>query len=159
MMLGPITTTPPLCGAGNDRRGSRNIQRIEDALMNTKMLVMTLTIAASLAHVAGDAVAACGPDAFKIESFEPSEKTRAGGRKVYSLKGVLVNTCAEAAAAELKIDAKNDDGQILRTETGWPAGSNNIAAGASAPFDLGPLFRYDDKIKYFGISISNTKSW
>jgi hypothetical protein len=127
--------------------------------MNTKMIVLTVSFAACLAHVSGDAMAACGPDAFKIESFEPSEKTRAGGRKVYSLKGVLVNTCAEPAAAELRVDAKNDGGEIVRSETGWPAGSNNIAPGASENFDLGPLFRYDDKIKYFGISINNTKSW
>lgn len=127
--------------------------------MNTKMIVLTVSFAACLAHVSGDAMAACGPDAFKIESFEPSEKTRAGGRKVYSLKGVLVNTCAEAAAAELKVDGKNDAGEIVRSESGWPAGSTNIDPGGSVKFDLGPLFRYDEKIKYFGISISNIKRW
>jgi hypothetical protein len=127
--------------------------------MNTKTIIVTVAIAASFALAAGDAMAACGPDAFKIESFEPSEKTRAGGRRVYSLKGVLVNTCAEPAAAELKVDAKDDGGGVVRSESGWPAGSNNIAPGASAKFDLGPLFRYDEKIKYFGISISNTKTW
>ena len=127
--------------------------------MNSKMIALTIVVAASLTQVVSDAMAACGPDAFKIESFEPSEKTRAGGRRVYSLKGVLVNTCAEPAAAELKVDAKNDGGDVLRTQTGWPAGSNNMAPGASAKFDLGPLFRYDEKIKYFGISVSNTKTW
>lgn len=127
--------------------------------MSTKMIVLTVAMAASLVQGVGDAVAACSSDDFKIASFEPSEKERAGGRKVYSLKGVLVNNCAEAAAAELKVDAKNDGGDIIHTETGWPAGSNNIAPGASAEFDLGPLFRYNSKIKYFGISISSTKSW
>src|SRR3546814_44487 len=127
--------------------------------MNIRMIVLTVAIATSFIQGIGDAVAACSSDDFKITSFEPSEKDRAGGRKVYSLKGVLVNNCAEAAAAELKVDAKNDGGEIIHTESGWPAGSNNIAPGASAEFDLGPLFRYNDKIKYFGVSISSTKSW
>src|SRR3546814_20373527 len=74
-----------------------------------------------------------------------------------SLKGVLVNNCAEAAAAELKVDAKNDGGEIIHTESGWPAGSNNIAPGARPEFDLGPLFRYNDKIQYFGVRTSRSE--
>src|SRR3546814_6901834 len=84
--------------------------------MNIRMIVLTVAIATSFIQGIGDAVAACSSDDFKITSFEPSEKDRAGGRKVYSLKGVLVNNCAEAAAAELKVDAKNDGGEIIHTE-------------------------------------------
>lgn len=126
--------------------------------MKTTHYLITLVAAAVLMQVA-PAVRACGVDDFKIVKFEPSEKTRAGGRRVYSLAGEVQNNCATAAAAELKVDAKDDSGAVLRSETGWPAGSNNIEPGKSAKFEFGPLFRYDEKIKFFGIAVSSTKTF
>lgn len=120
-----------------------------------------LALAASvlLMPVSNVARAACGPDDFKIEKFEPSEKARANGKRVYSLRGQVVNKCAEPAAAQIKVEAKNEAGAVLKAEDGWPAGTNNIEPGKTVTFEFGPLFRYDEKIKFFGVSVAGAKTW
>lgn len=121
--------------------------------------LLALAAAVVLLPVSNAARAACGPDDFKIKKFEPSEKARAGGKRVYSLRGEVVNTCAEAAAAQIKVEAKNEAGAVVRAEDGWPAGTNNIEPGKTVSFEFGPLFRYDEKIKFFGVSVAAAKTW
>lgn len=120
--------------------------------------LLTTIVAVVLIHVAPQAYA-CGVDDFAIIKFEPSEKTRAGGRRVFSLAGEVQNNCATPAAPELKVDAKDASGKVIRSETGWPAGANNIEPGKTVKFEFGPLFRYDERIKFFGIAVNSTKTF
>ncbi|MDX2299663.1 MAG: hypothetical protein NW204_08060 [Xanthomonadaceae bacterium] len=120
---------------------------------------LALAVALVLLPASHVAQAACSADDFKIEKFEPSEKSRANGRRVYSLRGEVVNKCAEPAAAQIKVEAKNDAGAVVHAEDGWPAGTNNIEPGKAVTFEFGPLFRYDEKIKYFGVKVASAKTW
>ncbi len=127
--------------------------------MKNAPVSLALAVAIVVSPISQVARAACSPTDFKIEKFEPSEKERAMGKRVYSLRGSVVNQCAEAAAPQIKVEAKNADGTVVRAEDGWPAGTNNIEPGKTATFEFGPLFRYDEKIKFFGVSVASAKTW
>jgi len=127
--------------------------------MKTAPTCLALAVALVLLPASHAARATCSPGDFKIEKFEPSEKARANGKRVYSLRGEVLNQCAEAAAPQIKVEAKNEAGTVVRAEDGWPAGTNNIEPGKSANFEFGPLFRYDEKIKFFGVSVAGAKTW
>lgn len=105
------------------------------------------------------AQAACGPKDFNVENFKVSAVPRPGGMKRFSLSGNLVNRCAEPAAAQIRVIAKDASGRQVKTEDGWPAGSNNIPPGQSVSFDFGPLFKYDPSFDQFGVAITEAKTW
>lgn len=127
--------------------------------MKTAPLSLALAAALVVLPISHVAFAACSTSDFKIEKFEPSEKERAMGKRVYSLRGSVSNQCAEPAAPQIKVEAKNDAGTVLRAEDGWPAGTNNIDPGKTVTFEFGPLFRYDEKIKFFGVKVADAKTW
>ena len=68
--------------------------------------------------------AACSPTDFAVQDFKIAAS---GGR--LSLKGQLVNHCAEPAAAQIAIDAKDSSGKVLASKKGWPAGTATRAVG------------------------------
>lgn len=104
------------------------------------------------------AQAACGPNDFAVEDFDVAIP-RSGAMKRFSLKGKLINRCAEPAAAQIRVIAKDANGRELKAEEGWPAGSNNIPPGQGVTFNFGPLFRYDPAIEQFTIVLIEIKAW
>ena len=98
--------------------------------------------------------AACAPTDFAVQDFKLSA---ASGR--LSLKGQLVNHCAEAAAAQITIQAKDSSGNVLMAKKGWPAGTANIAPGQSVDFDLGRLFRYSSDMQSFTAGVADVRTW
>jgi hypothetical protein len=99
--------------------------------------------------------AACSATDFAIQSFKI--KPAPGAR--ISLSGELTNNCTSAAAAQVKIVAKDASGNVLATKQGWPAGTSNIAPGQSVSFDLGRLFRYQTDMQSFTASVANVRAW
>lgn len=99
--------------------------------------------------------AACAPTDFAIQDFKVG--AGAGGRM--SMKGQLVNHCAEPAAAQIIIQAKGASGNVLQTKKGWPAGTTNIAPGQSVDFDLGRLFRYSSDMQSYTVSVASVRAW
>jgi hypothetical protein len=98
--------------------------------------------------------AACSATDFAVQDFKIAASS---GR--LSLKGHLVNNCAEAAAAQIAIEAKDASGKVLASKKGWPAGTANIAPGQSVDFDLGRLFRYQSDMQSFSAGVVSVRTW
>ena len=98
--------------------------------------------------------AACSATDFAVQDFKIAAS---GGR--LSLKGQLINHCAEAAAAQITIEAKDSNGNVLASKKGWPAGTTNIAPGQSVDFDLVRLFRYNSGMQSFTAGVASVRTW
>jgi hypothetical protein len=98
--------------------------------------------------------AACAPTDFAVQDF----KMKVMGSRL-SLAGQLVNHCAEAAAAQITIEAKDGSGRVLQSKKGWPAGTTNIAPGQSIDFDLGRLFHMDPEMQSYTVGIADVRTW
>lgn len=102
--------------------------------------------------------AACSAADFAIKDFK-FKSTGTGTGLRLSLSGQLVNHCTEAAAAQVRIEAKDSGGKVLQSKQGWPAGTTNIAPGQSVDFDLGRLFRYESDMQDYTVSVSDVRAW
>lgn len=118
-----------------------------------RLIVSAALILAPLA-----AHAACAPTDFAIQDFK-MKATGSGQGVRLSLSGQLVNHCAEAAAAQVKIEAKDSGGKVLQAKQGWPAGTTNIAPGQSVEFDLGRLFRYQTDMQNYTVGVVDVRTW
>jgi hypothetical protein len=116
-------------------------------------------IAAALLLLAPlSAHAACAAKDFSVDGF--SVKVLGGsGQPRLNMKGTLANKCAEAAAAQIRIEAKDASGKVLQTKQGWPAGTANIAPGQSVEFDLGRLFRYQADMQDYTVTVVDVRAW
>lgn len=99
--------------------------------------------------------AACSPTDFAIQDFKPG--AAAGAR--LSLRGELVNHCAAASAAQIRIEIKDSTGKVLEAKQAWPAGTSNIAPGDSVNFDLGRMFRAQPDMSTFTASVVDVRTW
>lgn len=116
-------------------------------------IAVALFVAAPLS-----AHAACATKDFAVEGF--GVKLQQGsGQPRFSMKGNLVNKCTEAAAAQIRIDAKDSSGKVVASKQGWPAGTSNIEPGKSVDFDLGRLFRYSPDMTDYTVVVSDVKAW
>jgi len=116
--------------------------------MKTLLASAFLLLAPMAAH------AACAPTDFAVEGFQV---TAGSGR--LSMKGQLVNHCAEPAAAQISIEAKSAGGSVIQAKKGWPAGTANIAPGQSVTFDLGRLFRYQSDMSTYTVGVVGVRTW
>lgn len=117
--------------------------------MRKLLLASALLLCAPMA-----AHAACSATDFAIQGF-----TVGAGAGRMSMKGELVNHCAEAAAAQIEIQAKDASGKVLVAKKGWPAGTTNIAPGKSVTFDLGRRFHYDPSMQSYTAGVVTVRSW
>ncbi len=118
----------------------------------------TLLACALLALVPLAAQAECSPTDFAIKDFKTAT-TGSGAAIRLSLSGELVNNCGTPSAAQIRIQAKDASGNILQAKQGWPAGTTNIAPGASAKFDLGRQFRFQSDMSTYAVSVVAVRSW
>ena len=114
----------------------------------------TLLAATLLLMLPISAHAACAASDFAIQDL----KIAANGPRL-SIKGKLVNHCASAAAAEVRIDAKDGSGGVLASKQGWPAGTTNIAPGQEVDFDLGRLIHYSADMQTYTASVGDVRTW
>ncbi|GAB3789679.1 FxLYD domain-containing protein [Dyella agri] len=98
--------------------------------------------------------AACAPTDFTIKDFKPS----AGGARL-SLRGELVNHCAAASAAQIRIEIKDSAGNVVQSKQAWPAGTSNIAPGDTVSFDVGRMFRPQPGMSSFTASVVDVRTW
>lgn len=129
--------------------------------VSPSLKVPTMKIAAFaallfLAPVAANA--ACAAKDFTVDGFAVKLVAGAGTPR-FNMKGQLVNKCPEAAAAQVKIEAKDAAGNVLQTKQGWPAGTSNIAPGQSVDFDLGRLFRYQSEMANYTVTVTDVRTW
>jgi hypothetical protein len=99
--------------------------------------------------------AACEPKDFTIEGFKPG---MASGARL-SLRGELVNHCAAASAAQIRIEIKDSAGNVVQSKQAWPAGTSNIAPGDTVNFDLGRMFRTQPDMSTFTASVVDVRTW
>lgn len=118
----------------------------------------TLFVAAALLLAPVVSHAACSPTDFAISDFKMKSSGSGTGMRL-SLSGQLTNHCAEASAAQVRIEAKDAGGKVLQSKQGWPAGTANIGPGQSVSFDLGRLFRYESDMQDYTVSVSEVKTW
>lgn len=119
---------------------------------------MKSLIAATLLLVAPIAAHACAPTDFAIQDV----KVAAVGTGIatrLSVKGKLVNNCTSAAAAQVRVDAKDGSGNVLSSREGWPAGTTNIAPGQSVDFDMGRLLHYQSEMQTYSLTVVNVRAW
>lgn len=123
------------------------------------MKKIAIAIAVALLAAAPlSAQATCAAKDFTIDGF--AVKLQQGsGQPRFSMKGNLVNKCGEAAAAQIRIDAKDATGKVVASKQGWPAGTSNIEPGKSVDFDLGRLFRYSPDMQDYTVVVSDVKAW
>ncbi|TAL75537.1 MAG: hypothetical protein EPN56_00685 [Rhodanobacter sp.] len=98
--------------------------------------------------------ATCAPTDFAIMDFKPAVQAAR-----MSLPGELVNHCATAAAAQIRIDIKDASGKVIQTRQAWPAGTSNIAPGDKVTFNLGRMFRPSPEIESFTASVVDVRTW
>lgn len=115
--------------------------------MKTLLASAMLMLAPLAAH------AACAPTDFAIQDFKVTEGAR------MSMKGQVMNKCAEPAAAQISIIAKDANGRVIQEKKGWPAGTTNIAPGQVVEFNLGRLFRYSSDMATYTASIASVRTW
>jgi len=118
----------------------------------------TLLISAVLLFAPLAAQADCSPKDFAVKDFKPAVNNT-GTITRMSLRGDLVNNCAAASAAQIRIDIKDDAGSVIQSKQAWPAGTANIAPGDSVHFDLGRLFRYQSGMSSFTVSVVDVRTW
>ncbi|HUB91304.1 MAG TPA: hypothetical protein VMA74_16390 [Dyella sp.] len=119
---------------------------------------MKTVLAATLLLVAPIAAHACAATDFAIQDV----KVAAVGNGIatrLSVKGKLVNNCTSAAAAQVRLDAKDGSGNVLASRVGWPAGTTNVSPGQSVEFDLGRLLHYQSDMQSYSLSVVDVKSW
>ncbi|MEO7073364.1 MAG: hypothetical protein ABI300_10540 [Rhodanobacter sp.] len=120
---------------------------------------MKILIACALLALAPLAAHAdCSPTDFAIKDFKTAT-TGSGAAIRLSLSGEIVNNCGTPSAAQIRIQAKDSLGNIIQTKQGWPAGTTNIAPGASARFDLGRQFRFQSDMATYAITVVAVRSW
>ncbi|MCW8807674.1 MAG: hypothetical protein OQK79_06120 [Rhodanobacter sp.] len=144
--------------------GSKDFASAADAMGQHPLIYGTLAMkrtlfASALCLLAPIAAhAACAPTDFAIKDFQVN--VSAGGiRTKMIMKGELVNHCAEAAAAQIEISAKDGSGNVVATKKAWPAGTTNIGPGQSISFDLGRRFRYQPEMQTYAAGIVSVRSW
>ncbi|MGB5938149.1 MAG: hypothetical protein WBG81_01810 [Rhodanobacter sp.] len=117
---------------------------------------MKVLVAATVLLLAPLAASAtCSPADFAIKDF----KVGAMQASRLSLRGELVNNCAAASAAQIRIEAKDAAGKVLQSKQGWPAGTSNIAPGEKVNFDLGRMFRYQPNMQDYTVSVVDVRTW
>jgi hypothetical protein len=120
---------------------------------------MKSLIAATLLLVAPIAAhAACAATDFAIQDVKVTA-VGSGISTRLSVKGKLVNNCASAAAAQVRLDAKDGTGNVLSSKEGWPAGTTNISPGQSVDFDLGRLLHYQSDMQSYSLSVVDVRAW
>jgi type II secretory pathway component PulM len=72
--------------------------------------------------------------------------------------GRLVNNCAQATGAEIKIVIYDKDDNILRVEDMWPASINNIPAHADYPFEWLEEIEVSSSLR-FSVRVIEVKRW
>ncbi|MEW9625507.1 hypothetical protein [Rhodanobacter geophilus] len=117
--------------------------------MKAFVAVAVLLLAPLAAH------AACSPADFAIQGFKPGA---APGARL-SLRGELVNHCATASAAQIRIQVKDASGTVLQSKQAWPAGTSNIAPGDTVNFDLGRMFHAQPDMSTFTASVVDVRTW
>jgi hypothetical protein len=132
--------------------------RIEGMHRDGQKLMKTLLISAVLLFAPLAAQADCSPKDFAVRDFKPAVNNT-GTITRMSLRGDLVNNCAAASAAQIRIDIKDDAGSVIQSKQAWPAGTANIAPGDSVHFDLGRLFRYQSGMSSFTVSVVDVRTW
>ncbi|TAL75536.1 MAG: hypothetical protein EPN56_00680 [Rhodanobacter sp.] len=98
--------------------------------------------------------AACAPTDFAIQDFKPAVQSAR-----MNLPGELVNHCASASAAQIRIDIKDASGKVIQSKQAWPAGTSNIAPGDKVTFNLGRMFRATPDASSFTASVVDVRSW
>ncbi|MEO6800639.1 MAG: hypothetical protein ABI178_11945 [Rhodanobacter sp.] len=118
----------------------------------TKILIFSALLLAPLA-----AHAECAIKDFAITDFKPSVESGMVNR--LSLRGELMNNCATASAAQIRVDIKDESGRVIQTKKAWPAGTSNVTPGQAVKFDLGRLFHYQTGMASYTASIVSVRSW
>ncbi|HXD35048.1 MAG TPA: hypothetical protein VN624_00230 [Rhodanobacter sp.] len=118
----------------------------------------TLFAATALLLLPMGAHAGCVIKDFAIANFTPA-MTSVGSSTRITLRGELVNHCAEAAAGQIRIDIKDDKGNVVQSKDVWPAGTGNISPGDKVSFDVGRMFRYKDGMSAFTATITDVRTW
>lgn len=116
------------------------------------LLISAILLLAPLAAHAG-----CSVKDFSITEFTPSAPNGLTGK--LSLRGELVNNCTAASAAQIRIEIKDESGNVLQSKQAWPAGTSNITPGKTIQFDLGRLFHYQTSIASYTASVVNVRTW
>lgn len=119
---------------------------------------MKSLIAATLLFVAPIAAHACAASDFAIQDVKVSA-VGSGMATRLSVKGKLVNNCTAAAAAQVRLDAKDGTGNVLASKQGWPAGTTNISPGQAIDFDLGRLLHYQPDMQSYSLSVVEVRAW
>jgi hypothetical protein len=119
---------------------------------------MKKLIVATLLMVAPIAAQACAPTDFTIQDVKVSA-TGTGITTRISVKGKLVNNCSAAAAAQVRIDAKDGSGAVLASKEGWPGGTTNISPGQSVDFDLGRMLHYQNDMQTYSLTVVDVRAW
>jgi len=132
--------------------------RIEGMHRDGPKLMKTLIISAALLLAPLVAQADCNPKDFAIKDFKPAVNSTGTSTRM-SLRGDLVNNCAAASAAQIRIDIKDDSGSVIQSKQAWPAGTSNIAPGDAVHFDLGRLFRYQSGMSSYTVSVVDVRTW
>ncbi|TAL96272.1 MAG: hypothetical protein EPN69_02845 [Rhodanobacter sp.] len=101
--------------------------------------------------------AECSVKDFAITEFTPAAASGLAGR--LSLRGQLMNNCTTAAAAQIRIELKDDSGKVLQSRQAWPAGTSNITPGKTVRFDLGRLFHYQLGVASYTASVVAVRAW
>ena len=120
--------------------------------MKTVLAATLLLVAPIAAH------AACAASDFAIQDVKVAA-VGSGVATRLSVKGKLVNNCTSAAAAQVRLDAKDGSGNVLASKMGWPAGTTNVSPGQSVEFDLGRLLHYQADMQNYSLSVVDVKSW
>jgi hypothetical protein len=143
--------------AAPDAADSESDVALGDMMVNEDFM-KTLIASALMLIVPLGAHAACSATDFSVKDFR-TEVTGGTMNRHVALSGELVNSCAAPAAAQLKVIAKDANGNVVASKSAWPAGTSNISPGKSVSFDLGRLIHYSPDMQSFAISIVSVRAW
>lgn len=100
----------------------------------------------------------CSVNDFAIQNVKVST-VGTGAFTHLSVRGELVNHCANPAAAQLRIEAKDGSGNVLASRDGWPSGTTNISPGQSIDFDMGRMLHFQTDMQSYVVSVASVRVW
>jgi hypothetical protein len=104
---------------------------------------------------------ACSPEQIEILSFshEVEDSCKVKPCPQYKLVGEIKNNCDTPQGAQITITARDSNGSVVDTFTGWPASTKNIPSNEAFPFNFTGLIKYNEKISSWDIKIADLKQW
>lgn len=120
-----------------------------------------LFICTTLVHAQARNEPGCSVGQFEIVSFSP-RVTSYGSRNQYKelrLVGEIRNGCDVPMGVQIEIIARDADGVLVDSTSGWPASTSNIPAGGTTAINFTGVLDYRPEFESYEVRVIGIRRW